>query len=155
MSWQDMYVSVDALQVARASAALLAAGAWDAAPTELNCEHASSVTLFLSYTRGAAGGAFDFQIQVSPYSADGLAAAGAAVWLMQSVYLSGGVVPGADTVSNVQREIVRYGSTAVGQEGFIYGPVELAVGAQRLRVRAREAGVVGTPGTLQIEVMFS
>src|SRR3972149_10556555 len=53
----------------RASAALPAAGAWDAAPLEISCPMHGRMTLFLSYTRGAAGGAFDFQLQASPYSA--------------------------------------------------------------------------------------
>ena len=44
------------LQTARAAAALPAAGAYDAAPTELSCQAAGAVTLFTTYTRAGVGG---------------------------------------------------------------------------------------------------
>jgi len=47
--------------VFRAAAALAGAGAWDATPLIISCQSKSRLTLYLSYTRGAAGGAFDFQ----------------------------------------------------------------------------------------------
>ena len=34
-------------------------------------------------------------------------------------------------------------------EDFVFGPIALD-GVERIRIRARESGVVGSPGTLQI-----
>jgi len=134
----------------RASAALAAAGAWDATPTASFSSGADHVTLAFTYTRGAAGGAFDWQLEVSPYAIVGNVPAGAAEWITESLYASGGVVGGADTQSRVQREYQTYGSTAAGAEDFVYGPIALHGTIERIRVRARESGVVGTPGTLSI-----
>ncbi len=52
----------------RADAALGAAGAWDAAPTESFSSGAQFITLSFTYARGAAGGAFDFQLETSLHS---------------------------------------------------------------------------------------
>jgi hypothetical protein len=134
----------------RASAALAAAGAWDAAPTESFCAGAETLTLSLTYTRGAAGGAFDFQMQVSVYGVVGDAPAGADEWVTEAIYAGGAVAAGADTTSLVQRELESYTSQGAAAESFVYGPVEVKQGVQRVRIRARESGVVGTPGTLQI-----
>lgn len=134
----------------RASAALGAAGAWDAAPTESFCTNARHLTLGFTYTRGAAGGAFDFQIEVSLYAVVGNAPTGAAEWITQSLYEAGAVAPGVDTTSEVQRELQTYTSQGAAAEDFVFGPLELLGTVERIRVRARESGVVGTPGDLQI-----
>lgn len=135
----------------RAAAALPLAGAWDAAPTEVACAGFSWVTFYLTYTRGAAGGAVDFQIHTSPYAAD---LAGVEDWFYQSIYSPGAVAAGADTTSNVQRELVTYGSTAAGAETFVYGPVILDGTVERLRVRCRESGVPGTVGACHVVAVF-
>ena len=136
--------------VMRVSAALAAAGAWDATPTASFCSGAAHFLLSFTYTRGAAGGAFDFQIEVSPYSITANAPAGAAEWVTESLYASGAVAAGVDSQSRVQREYQTYASTGAGAEDFVYGPIAVNGTIERVRVTARESGVVGTPGTLQI-----
>lgn len=143
------------VQIARASAALAGAGAWDATPTELACPGFDEVNLAFTYTRGGAGGAFDFQIETSPYSIAGNVPAGASEWVTEAIYATGAVAAGADTTSLVQRELQSYTSTGAGAEDFSYGPLKLGATVERIRIRARESGAAGTPGTLQIEAYFS
>ena len=135
---------------ARATAALGAASAWDATPTEFFVSGARSLTLAFTYTRGAAGGAFDYQIEVSIYAVAGNAPAGAAEWITESIYAAGAVAGGADTQSRVQREYQTYASQGAAAEDAVYGPIALNGTIERVRVRARESGVVGPPGTLQV-----
>ena len=134
----------------RVSAALPAAGAWDATPVESFCAGADTLTLSLTYTRGAAGGAFEFQMQVSIYGAVGSVPAGADEWVTEAIYAGGAVVAGADTTSLIQRELERYTSQGAAAESFPYGPIEIKQGIQRVRIRARESGVILTPGVLQV-----
>lgn len=136
--------------VLRASAALAGAGAWDATPTVSFSTGATTVLLSLTYTRGAAGGAFDFQIHTSIYSVAANVPAGAGEWAIEAIYAAGAVVAGVDTTSLVQREFERYTSQGAADETFTFGPIELYGNIERIRVRARESGVVGTPGDLQI-----
>lgn len=136
--------------ILRASAALPAAGAWDAAPTETPCAFVDNVTISFTYTRGAAGGAFDWQLETSIYAVAANAPAGASEWVTQAIYAAGAVVAGADTTSLVQRELQSYTSTGAGAEDFAFGPIALDSTIERIRIRARESGVVLTPGTLQI-----
>lgn len=133
----------------RADAALTAA--FDVAPLELPCADASTLTLFLSYTRGAAGGAFDFQIWVSPYAVAANLATGAEEWLSLSQYASAVIAAGVDSTGLVQRERLSYTSTGAAAEGFVYGPIALGGTLERIRIPALESGVPGTPGDLQIE----
>ena len=134
----------------RASAALGAAGAWDAAPTEFFSSGAERLTLSFTYTRGAAGGAFDWELEVSIYAVVGNVPAGASEWVTESVYSAGAVAAGADTQSLVQREYQTYTSQGAAAEDFVFGPIELHGTIERIRIRARESGATGTPGTLQI-----
>jgi len=143
------------VQEARASAVLTAAGAWDAAPLELASPYFDEVNLAFTYTRGGAAGAFDFQVETSPYSVAANVPAGASEWVTQAIYAAGGVVAGADTQSRVQREYETYQATGAGAEDFSYGPLNLGATVERIRVNARESGNVGAPGTLQIEAFFS
>ena len=131
----------------RASAALAGAGAWDAAPLEIAVPQHGRLVLFLSYTRGAAGGAFDFQLVVSPYSA---VVAVVQNWFSESEFTPAVLAAGADSQSRIQREYVTYLSQGVPIENFVYGPIELGGGIERLRIPARESGIAGTPGTLHI-----
>ena len=135
----------------RASAALPAAGAWDAAPTESFSSGAHRLTLYFTYEPGDQGSAFDWQLWVSAYSIAALAPAGAEEWVVEPIYAAGAVAAGAGTQSLVQTEYQTYTTENAGQtEEFVYGPIEFHGTVERIRVRARESGVVGTPGTLQI-----
>ena len=133
----------------RASAALPAAGAWDATPTEQNVAGASSLRLSLTYTRGGAAGAFEFQVETSVYSIAALAPAGAAEWVTQALFEPDTIAAGADAVSLMQRESVSYTATGDAAEDFFPTAIDLA-GIERVRVRARETGNAAAPGTLSI-----
>jgi hypothetical protein len=134
----------------RVSAALPAAGAWDATPVESFSSGAHNLTLSFTYTRGAAGGAFDWQLEVSIYAVAALVPAGASEWVTESLYAAGGAVAGVDSQSRVQREFQTYQATGAAAEDFVFGPIALNGTIERFRVTARESGVVGTPGDLQI-----
>jgi len=134
----------------RASAACPAAGAWDATPTAVTAAGAQALTLFFTYTRGAAGGAFDWQLMVSAYARAADAPAGAAEWVTEPLYSAGSVTAGADSQSLVQHEYQTYTVLTGDAEGFVFGPIGLGGTAERVRVRARESGAIGNPGTLQI-----
>lgn len=134
----------------RASAALPGAGAWDATPTESSSAFVENATLTFTYTRGAANGAFDWQLWTSIYSVAANVPAGAEEWSSESVYAGGVLAAGVDTQSRVQREHQTYEATGAAAESFAYGPIALNGTIERIRVRARESGAVGTPGTLQI-----
>lgn len=148
-------VGVPALQTARASAALAGAGAWDATPTALFCSGADQATFAFTYTRGGAGGAFDGQIWVSPYSVGANVPAGAQEWVCMSLYDSGALAAGADAQSRIQREYLTYQPTGAAVEAFAYGPIQLGGTIERIRVRARESGNVGAPGTLEVTMTLT
>ncbi len=139
------------VQTARAAAALEAVGAFDPTPTEMPCPYADHVTFYITYTRGAAGGDAQFRVELSPYSSD---QAGVEDWFRASVFAAGVVVSGADTLSNLQRGSVEYGSTAAGAENVVYGPLSLRKTAERIRFVAAESGVLGTPGTMHVVAVF-
>ena len=143
---------IDRYQVVRAAAVLAAAGAFDATPTELYTGDFEFVTLYITYTRGAAGGAVNWLLEVSPRTAD---AAGVEDWFQTAILAGGAVAAGADTTSQTQREDIQYTSTAAGAETFVYGPVELRGTVERIRVPCAESGAVGTPGTCHIVAVFS
>jgi hypothetical protein len=138
----------------RATGALGAAGAWDAAPTEQSIFGAQGLTLSFTYTRAAAGGAFDYQIELSPYGVVGDVPGGAAEWVTEALYQAGGVALGADAQSREQREYQTYGSTSAAAEDYQLD-FELQAPYERIRVRARESadGVQANPGTLQITMV--
>ena len=142
-----------ALQAARASAALPAAGAWDAAPTELFVSGADTVTVQFSYTRGGAGGSFGFQFQTSIYSVAANVPAGAAAWADGMAYAVGVIVAGADTASAMQAEYVVCQATGAAQEVFQFTLQGLGGTVERLRIPCCEVGNVGAPGTLQVEIL--
>jgi hypothetical protein len=148
-------IGVETLQTARAFAALPAAGAWDTTPTVLWVSGADRVLLHLSYTRGAAGGAVDYQVQVSPYSLVALVPTGAAEWLTAAVYLAGTLAAGSDVASDIQREYVTYQATGAAQEAWTFGPISSEGQIERLRVVARESGAVATPGSFGVTVSTS
>ena len=144
-------IGVVAENVARAAAALPAAGAWDAAPTELFCAGAEYVTLYITYTRGGAGGSVRLRLEASPHSVD---RAVVEDWFLPTIKQVGAFAAGADVNSGEQRENgVLYTATAAAAEMFAYGPVHIQA-AERIRVRAQEVGAAGTPGTLHIIAML-
>jgi len=143
------------VQIARVSAILLAAGAWDATPLELACPYFDFVSLAFTYTRGGVAGAFDWQLWTSLYSVAANAPAGAQEWHAPPIYASGAVAAGADTQSLVQDEYLTYTPIDVAVHSFNYGPVPLRGTIERIYVAARESGNAGAPGTLQITAEFS
>ena len=154
MAWTGLDADQLYLAITRVSAALAGAGAWDATPIELEAAHANYISFYFTYTRGGAAGAFDYRIQVTPYSLDAGVAAGAQVWSRLSVLDAGAVVAGVDAASLVQRDQVTYTTTGAAVEAFAIGPFELKGTIERIRIAARESGNVGTPGTLQIQALL-
>lgn len=135
------------VQIARASAALAAAGAYDTTPTAMFCPGFKRVTLFGEYTRGGAGGAVNLKIEGSPVGTGD-------VWHNLTQYSAGTLAVNADTTSGVQREILKYGSTGAAIEKFAV-TVELNGAVERLRVNCAEIGAVGTPGTVKVTAKFT
>jgi hypothetical protein len=133
--------------VARASAALAAAGAYDATPTEMFCPGFKRVTLFGEYTRGGAGGAVNLKIEGSPVGTGD-------VWHTLTQYSGAVLALGSDSVSGVQREVLKYGSTGAAIEKFTV-TVDLNGAVERLRVNCAESGAVGTPGTVKVTAKFT
>lgn len=135
----------------RAWAALPAAGAWDPTPVELAVAGYRTMSLHLSYARGNVGGAFDFQVQVSPYSANQGAGRD---WFTQSIYGAGVVAAGTDTASLMQREYLTYQPVAGAVESFVFGPMDIGIAVERLRVVCRESGQIAQPGNVEIVATF-
>jgi len=132
----------------RASAVLPGAGAFDASPLEVPCQDFKFVTLYITYTRGGAGGAVTLRIEVSPDTSGN-------TWYRSGLYEPAAVASGSDATSELQREFIKYGSTAAGAEYVVFGPLVLQGGIQRMRIACAESGAVGTPGTCAIRALFS
>lgn len=135
----------------RAAAVLPAAGAFDPAPTEIACAGAWWVRLYFTYTRGAAGGAFNYRYEVSPYSTD---VVGVESWFQGTLYAAGPLNPCSDAVSFVQAEEIRYCSTGAGAETFVSPPIHLAGASERFRLAARETGTPIQPGEVHVMAVF-
>lgn len=138
--------------VLRAAAVLPGAGAWDAAPLEINTVGVRYATFYMSYIRAGAGGAVDFYFETSPMSVDALVPP---IWWQQSIFAGGMMVAGTDIASRIQREFVTYQAIGALREDFIYGPIDLGLCAERIRMFARESGAVGTPGTFGVGAVFT
>ena len=135
--------------ILRASAVLPAAGAWDPTPVEIEVPTTGELVLSLSYTRGAGGGAFDWQVEYSIYSDPTTVPVGALEWVPQTEFDPTAVAAGVDTQIRGQRSYQTYQATGAAQEGLSHF-INWKGAIERVRVRARESGVVGSPGTLQI-----
>jgi hypothetical protein len=135
------------VQVARVSAVLLGAGAFDAAPVEMFCSNFHSVMLFIEYTRAGAGGKVKLKIEGSQVGSG-------SEWFQVSLYNPGAPVANSDSTSVFQREFEEYGSTAAGIEKVAL-PISLYGAFERLRIAAAESGAVGTPGTCKVTARFS
>ena len=134
--------------ILRVSAALLGAGAWDATPLIVPVIGFDTMSLFFAYTRGGAGGAFDWYLEGSPYSAD--IAAPLSSWFQSTLYAPAILAAGIDSQSRLQREFFTYQATGAGIESLVYGAVRLIGTVERLRLFARESGNVGVPGILHV-----
>ena len=141
-------------QVGRVSGILSAQGAWDTTPLELLCDYANGLAVEITYTRGAANGAVDIQVQASLYSSVAMMPAGSLEWEDISIKAAGMVVAGADTQSHVQSDYYTYQATGAAIESINVGPIVLGGLYERLRIYARESGVTGTPGTCQLTVQL-
>lgn len=126
----------------RAAAALAGAGAWDAAPVVIPVPEMKHLALFMKYTRGGAGGAFDIEVLGSPLSAG-------TVFYVTGAYERGVIAAGVDVASKCQRDIVTYKAVGAGAE-YVMLKVDIYDVIERVEVIARESGNVGAPGTLEI-----
>ncbi len=125
---------------ARASAALPAAGAYDSSPTPIAGDTYKKVCFFISYTRGGAGGAVTYKVELSN---------DAITWYQFSELQSTATVTGSDTVDLQQRAEVKYTSTGASAERFVT-PTFL-ISSKYFRIVMKESGAVGTPGTASAE----
>jgi len=133
-------------QIMRVSAALPAAGAYDAAPLAIECMGWTKMTLLCAYTRGALGGAVRFYVDVSYGTAP-------TVYYQTTVYEAGAVVAGADTHSTIPHEDFTWNSGGAAIERFAYA-LEIPSNIKNIRVVASEIGVIATPGTFAVNAIF-
>jgi len=142
------YPGVTPVSLLRADATLPAAGAYTT-PVELVCIGESTITFYIGYTRGGAGGSVGIVIDVSPYGTDA-AALDTLIWARTSVKSLAAAAVGADNASNIQREgIMTYTSTGAGQEVFAV-TLEPLKTAERVRISLAEIGAVATPGDCEV-----
>ena len=83
----------------------------------ISCQDKDWLLFYMTYTEAAAGGIVEFQIRYRPSRYLGS--------YEQTALAVGAVASGADTVSLLQQEWMRYGGTAVAAETFMYGPISL------------------------------
>lgn len=129
------------ITTARASAALPAAGAYDASPVTIPDNQGAEVTFYFDYTRGGAAGAFQYKIE---NSIDGVN------WYQQASVQELPIVAGTDLVAVSQRASISYTATGASKESF--SSETLTVASTYIRILAKETGNVGSPGTLAITV---
>lgn len=141
MSGLDM-VRKGPLETVRASAALPAAGAWDDAAdvTELRVHEFSQVTVFADYTEGTSGGAVEYVVETSPVSSG------------DDWFPAEEVIDETAVASSGESRIFPVRAASMRLNGTQRAPAHTldVSGADRLRVRAREVGVTGTPGTFRV-----
>ncbi len=140
-------VAYDILRgIARADAVLPGAGAFDAAPTEISTGGRQFVELWYAYTRGAAGGSFRDRVEKA------VREGGVDMWGQDAVISTAVFAAGADSNSRFQREDFSYQATGAAEEIVI---MQFDLGrADKFRVPARELGIVGTPGDLEIKYIL-
>jgi len=145
---ESPYPGLNYVPTVRAAAALPAAGAWDATPTEIITAGLEQLTLYFTYDEAAlaTNGAVNFRIEYSPYYVD---TAGVEDWFPMPLYDAGALVPGADATSQMQRENVTYDPTVATPETWPY-PVALNGTVERLRVPCREIGDTDNPGECHV-----
>jgi len=131
----------------RASAALPAAGAYDAAPTEVPTGGMCQLTIHLSYDEAAVGG----RVRIIIYGA--MLVAGADVWRPLVLGEQQAAVLGAGILTYIEPGIYEFDPLTTGLEGVSI-PLDIAGGWYKVRIAAAESGVIGTPGTCQIDGTF-
>lgn len=107
---------------------------------------------YIAYQRGGAGGAARIQMQTSPYSSDQIGGSGEN-WFTQSLQEDGSVVRGQTIESLIQRNFVTFTSQWGGVETIIYGPINFAQCAERIRFIVTDTQTV--PGYLEIKALRS
>ena len=141
--------------VARAWAALPAAGAWDAAPTVAVVQGFWWTRFFFAYRRAhAVLGTLEYYYDLSPFSADAGAGASAQAWFHGTLFVPGKMTPCEDQLSMVQRGNTSYCATSGNIETFISPPIHLGGCIERLRVFCRERGAIGMPGHAEVTAVF-
>jgi len=139
---------VPAQVVARAFAAL--GSSWDASPVEIPVAGFAQAMLYITYARGEAGGIVDVQVQFSPYALDAEASDATRVWFDMAeaeVPVGAGGTPYTLLTQTAFWQL----DSEEAVDNFYLGPVPFArYGAERLRVRAREAGEVQEDGSCEI-----
>lgn len=144
---------IASLALLRLRAALAGAGAYDAAPLVVPCIGFREALIFIDYDEDAGGlaGAMDFYIEYSPFSV------GTALsdWFRMTVLDIGVLVAGVVVPNIIQQSVISFTPVGAAVEGFIYGPVELGGGIERLRIFTRETGQVGFPGRVGAYALFS
>ena len=126
--------------IARGSAVLEAAGAYDPTPIRIGSNNYNQITFMIAYTRGGAGGAVTFKIEMSNDGTN---------FYQVSEFSSGTVTAGADVADATQRAEITYQATGATIERFT-SPT-FTVAANFYRIVCRESGAVGTPGTVLVE----
>ena len=106
--------------------------------TTLAVDNYTDVTFLIEYTRAAAGGGVQFNVEASN---DGLN------WYTVAELQSAAIVAGADVSLPTQRAVCVYVATGVGTERFM-SPTYTVVG-HWMRINIGE--IVGNPGTAQAE----
>lgn len=135
--------------VARVSAALPAAGAFDAAPTEFSVAGFSYMSIYLTYTEGAGGGSVGTVVEFSDVSSGGN-------WYRESLQdQDPAVAGGANTVVPIQAIVRVFDPLTANAERIKIGLIPIERNAERARIPASEIGVAGTPGIAEIKVLLS
>lgn len=126
---------------ARASAALPAAGAYDAAPTEIPCAGLRYCILVGNYTRAAAGGSCAIRLQKC------VTIGGTDYWYDAIIQNPVAFAAGADSQINIQRaRPYVYQATGAALEEF---GIEIDnLRCDKIRFPSAELGAVANPGTL-------
>jgi len=121
---------------------LPAAGAWDDAAdvTELRVHGESELGLFAEYTQGDPAGAVEYRVEVSPVSSG------------DDWFPAEEVIDETAVASSGESRIFPVRAASMRLNGTQRAPAHTldVSGADRLRVRAREVGVTGTPGTFRV-----
>ena len=144
---------IEPKQTLRARAALAAAGAWDATPTAINVQGYNRIVILADYEQGAAGGSCDLGIEWAPHQTVNVPAGGP-TWYPLTTMESQVLTAGVESVAEVQQAVIRFDPSAAGQNTFVID-LSLPSNIERVRVAAREVGVVGTPGTLGLFALLS
>lgn len=140
----------------RAFEPLPAAGAYDAAPTVIECGGFWWCRFYFVYDAGvgAVDPSLEWYYEVSPYSAGATVGMAQAEWVRNTLYVPGTLTPWATVVSDVQQETFVFAPDSLAAETFIGPPIHLAGCVERIRVYCRERGAIGMPGSCGVLGVF-